>query len=276
MKKVTPIIVTAFFDIGRSDWDGTFGGHKLPTYLKRDTETYFKRFDNLAKNINNKIIVFSSPDNEERLSQYDNVSYYDGSDIFESAKAKYGRRINEVQKSNDFIQFVDTPSLPEYWNPDYVLINYLKSTFVLSAYQEEFKDIAYDVVAWIDFGYARDNVFVPQNKHWVFEYDDANNNVHLWTNAVSVDTVKTSPIFKLIKNGTPLIRGCHIVSNLTGWLRLKGEMAVAIDTLLDVGLIDDDQTMLLMAARKMNDRITYNIGDSNNWFEIFEKYNRSL
>ena len=43
-QKVTPIIVTAFFDIGRSDWDGTFNGHKLPTYLKRDTETYFKRF----------------------------------------------------------------------------------------------------------------------------------------------------------------------------------------------------------------------------------------
>lgn len=275
MEKVTPIVVTAFFDIGRSDWDGTFNGHKLPTYLKRDTETYFKRFDNLAKNINNKIIVFSSPDNEERFSKYDNVVFYDGTDIFESAKTKYGHRINEIQKSKDFISFVDTPSLPEYWNPDYVLINYLKSTFAIAAYQKNFKDHANDVITWIDFGYARDNVFVPQNKHWVFDYSNKNN-VYLWTNAVSVDTIKTSPIYRLIRNGTPLIRGCHIVSNYTGWLKLRDEMDNAINTLLDVDLIDDDQTMLLMAARKMNYRVTYNIGDSNNWFEIFEKYNWSL
>ena len=51
-------IVTAFVDIGRGDWEGVKNNQLIPPYIKRDTETYFKRFERLTK-LKNKIVCFT-------------------------------------------------------------------------------------------------------------------------------------------------------------------------------------------------------------------------
>ena len=54
MNEIT--IVTAFFDIGRSDWTPDRG---LPHYLHRTTDTYFERFEYLAQ-LENPMVIFTS------------------------------------------------------------------------------------------------------------------------------------------------------------------------------------------------------------------------
>ena len=57
-------IVTAFFDIGRGQWNSRQGGNQ--PFLKRTTDTYFRRFAHLAS-LDNEMVVFTSPDLVDRV-----------------------------------------------------------------------------------------------------------------------------------------------------------------------------------------------------------------
>ncbi|MEI9715915.1 WlaTC/HtrL family glycosyltransferase [Moellerella wisconsensis] len=56
-------IVTAFFDIGRSNWNAE-NGHS--NRLERNTDTYFSYFNKLAE-LDNEIIIFTSDDLKEKV-----------------------------------------------------------------------------------------------------------------------------------------------------------------------------------------------------------------
>ena len=58
-------IVTAFYDIGRSEWTEDRG---LPHYLHRTTDTYFERFSHMAS-LDNEMVIFTSEDLVERVKQ---------------------------------------------------------------------------------------------------------------------------------------------------------------------------------------------------------------
>jgi Bacterial protein of unknown function (HtrL_YibB) len=51
-------IVSAFFDIGRGDWQGEVSGTPIPAWQARSTETYLTWFNNLAR-LRNQMVIFT-------------------------------------------------------------------------------------------------------------------------------------------------------------------------------------------------------------------------
>ena len=145
-EKIT--IVTAFFDIGRGDWTADKG---LPGFIQRTNETYLERFSYLAK-LDNPMVIYTSEDFSERIAAL-RVGKEDLTKVvvvnFKENFIEEREMIKEIQNDPKFIEKI-TPSqrkMPEYWNADYVLVNYLKSTFVNHALSCGM--IETDLVAWL-------------------------------------------------------------------------------------------------------------------------------
>lgn len=259
----TVTIVTAFVDIGRGEWTGYKNNELIPNFIKRDTETYLKRFERLTK-LKNPIVCFTESKFFDRIkAMRDDIVLIGIDTVFEDHK-HLTEAIEHIQQEPAFIKFVNNKSSPERWSPEYVAINLMKSFFV--TYAVENKLAPSNTYAWIDFGYVRDDTICPPGLEWKFE---TNNKINLFT--VNQYTHGT-PIFEVVRTGEVFIQGCHIVAPANKWRYLKDLMSSSLSILLSTGLIDDDQTMLLMAYRSNpNEFILHHVGDAN-WFVIFEKY----
>ena len=260
MKNIT--IVTAFYDIGRENWNG----------YDRKTSFYFECFERLCQ-LQNKIIVFSQ---EKFKPLFDEIIQNKKSnliviyqDIFESNKDL----ISKIEKSQSNLQKIgglcDSGRPPEYWNPEYVLVNFLKSQFCISAI-EQVTDVD-NVVAWIDFGYLKKQEQIPESKIWKYDFEDK---IHLWN-------IKNIPeeidLLSTIRTNTVYIQGCHIVCTKNKWYNLNKLMNEQLEYLLSNNLVDDDQTLLLMSY--VSDPQKFIIHKENidyknlDWFFIFRYYN---
>lgn len=264
-------IVTAFKDLGRASWVGSVNGVEIPHYIKRDNITYFERFKRLTK-LNNKIICYIDDNLKDDLEKFvgvrENVVYIPINDVLNLFEAKYNyeleHKISKIQQNPAFVSLVDNKSSPEYWNPGYVLINYYKSFFVDHTIQHVNDE--YNNYAWIDFGYCRSDYDAVENKTFVY---DTQNRITLFMNGdQEVGNLMNRPIFDIIKTGDVLIQGCHIVGHRSQWMVLKTLMHNQIMSLMKNGLIDDDQTMLLMSFREFYRAFRLVPGSSTYWFTV--------
>jgi protein YibB len=259
-----PTIVTAFYNLDRGNWQGTVNGRKIPSIIKRDENTYFERFKRLTK-LKNRIIVFAQGIYEEKIRSYrEDIVFYNIDDLFSTHKSLI-ETITNIQKNQAFIDFVDNPALPEYWSAEYVLINLLKSQFVLTAIKSDAEpQLDY---AWIDFGYCRPEVFCPENSLWTF---DCKHKINLF--AIQ-DPDNTKPIFDIIKTNTVYFQGCHIVAPSNMWEAFNRLINESINELFNCSLVDDDQTLLLMSYKKQPHLFNVNMVDPKDWFVIFKDFN---
>lgn len=259
----TVTIVTAFVDIGRGEWTGYKNNELIPHYIQRDTNTYLQRFERLTK-LKNHIIVFTESKFVERIREMGgNVTIIGIDKVFEDHKHLVDA-ISNVQQDPSFIRFVENKSSPERWSAEYVTINLMKSFFVNYAVENDDKPT--DAYAWIDFGYVRDDTVCPPGMEWKFT---TKNKINLFT--INPFT-HSKPIFEIVKTGEVFIQGCHIVAPAHKWAYLKQLVSNSLTTLLNVGLIDDDQTLLLMSYRTNPSEFILNPVDKENWFVIFEKF----
>jgi protein YibB len=234
-------IVTAFYDIGRGDWTPDKG---LPHYLQRTTETYIERFSYLAQ-MENEMIVFSTADIIEKLKPLrgDRPTKFIDFDF----KEHYAKLIEEVAtlQRNENFQNMIHPSQranPEYWNPHYVVVNFLKSVFVNLAIKNNFA--SNELVSWLDFGYCRSEDKIPASKKWSYDFDV--NKMHLF----NYKEYDNKGIQDIISTNDVYILGAKIVGGKTAWPRFEAHMKASITLLGSNGLIDDDQTLMLIASVK--------------------------
>lgn len=254
-------IVTAFVDIGRGSWEGVKNNHPIPHFIKRDTDTYFKRFERLTK-LKNKIICYTESKFFDRVLALRPDIEVISIDSIWSDHDHLLDKIKSIQQHPSFINFVTQPSAPEYWSPEYVAINFLKSHFVDYAVLNNM--VTTNTAAWIDFGYCRDEVYCPPHTTWRF---DTENKINLFCqNPFTHD----KPIFELVRTGEVLIQGCHIVAPKGDWKYLKQLVNDSLTQLFNVGLVDDDQTLLLMSYRSAPEMFRLVPSDPSNWFTIFE------
>ena len=254
-------IVTAFVDIGRGEWEGVKNNQLIPHYIKRDTETYLKRFERLTK-LKNPIIVYTEEKFFDRIKSMREDITLIGIDSIWDDHSHLISKIDQVQQQSEFIRFVTNPSSPEYWSPKYVAINFMKSHFVSYAVQEGM--IETPDAAWIDFGYCRDEVYCPGGATWTFDTD---NKINLFCQN---PFTHNKPIFEIVRTGEVYMQGCHIVAPQNQWNILKQLVNDNLSTLFNTGLVDDDQTLLLMAYRTAPELFKLIPADPNNWFTIFE------
>lgn len=266
-----PTIITAFVDIGRSKWEGFLYGHPLPSYLKRTTDEYFTNFERLLK-LDNDMVVFTTEDLVPRFKSYQEkkpnlcVIGFDWKNCYLELK----EAINKIQLNPKFNRMIKQPFLPEYWNPDYVLINFLKSVFVNQAIGSGI--VATDLVGWIDFGYCRDDNTVPTNT-WSYDFDL--NKIHFFS--VKKFVPAHMDIKEVIINNHVFIQGCHIVASKEKWQYLESEMNVSVNTLIEHGWIDDDQTMLYMCyCRNPQKYAIHYLNENKGWFQVFQEFNHAV
>jgi len=256
-------IVTAFVDIGRDEWEGFKNGGTIAPYIKRSTDTYFERFERLCK-IANPIVCYTESKFFDRIKAIREDVTLINIDTLWNDHASVVNLIKTIQSEEAFSNFVDTPAAPEYWSPEYVAINFFKSFFV--AHANEAGIIKTENAAWIDFGYCRETLF-KDGYEWSF---NSNGKINLF----NIETLDNAPIFDIVRTGKVYIQGCHIVAPTKRWVELKGLMIQSMNQLVGTGLIDDDQTMLLMSYRMKPDSFILNKVHPSNWFVIFDpKYN---
>ena len=130
---------------------------------------------------------------------------------------------------------------PEYWNADYVLVNYLKSTFVNLAIESGLvKD---ELIAWLDFGYCRTPDKVPPSKGWSYHFNPEK--MHLFNYK---DFKPDDNINRIIATNDVYILGAKIVGGKKVWMEFGSLMKTALNTLLANELVDDDQTLMLLTT----------------------------
>lgn len=254
-------IVTAFFDIGRSNWPTN------PPYLRRSTDHYFQNFERLLK-LENQIIVHTSRDLEEKFRHYQhshpNLTVIGWENWVGDIWPEFFQPIERIQEQ--LRTWVQQPWNPEYWSPEYVIVNMLKSYFV--NYSIESNLVKTDLIAWIDFGYARQDEHVPTN---IWNYDFDSSKVHFFS--IKSNCPPHMDLTSIINSNDVWITGCHIVAGKERWKDLLVLVYHSIKILLTNNLIDDDQTVLYMAYCQKPELFSIHYIDPDDWFCIFRKFN---
>lgn len=231
-------IVTAFFDIGRKDFS---------TYPRANDEylEYFKVWGKMK----NKIVVYTNSAMGEEVRKYrkqygllerttiieiENEFLID-SELLESMK----------QVSNDKY-FLDyrfiTNALSNNYKYDYVML--LKYWCLSDAVKNKYAD---GMVAWMDFGFNHGSECYIKPEEFNFLWKTRlNNKIHIFT----LEEITKKPIFHLVRTLSDNIMGCLIILPSKYCLELWKLIKEAMISLCDIGFIDDDQLLLLMAYRK--------------------------
>ena len=233
-------IVTAFFSINRENWKG----------FQRSDELYFNYFKEWAK-LKNNIIVYTEKEElkEQILSFRSDLGLKDKTkvvvipDISEIAPALLSE-MQSVAKEPIHKKFRLMPEHPEVWNATYDYVMLLKMWCCADAVE---KGYAKDMVAWMDFGYNHGGTII----------DSTSNFNYLWTydfpekiNVFLIQELDKRPIFDIIFSMDTYIMGMMIVASANLWGQFWNMMQENMRKLISVGIIDDDQNVILMCLRE--------------------------
>lgn len=260
-------VVTAFFDIGREGWRET---ETAPSRFRRDVEHYFQQFGRLAK-LRNPMVVFVAPEHAarvlalrrnfglERQTSVVTIEKLFDQPLLEGIAAETKKRMTPR-----FRRWVLHPEFPEYREPLYVLVNALKAAFVNTAIDLDLVHTAQS--AWVDFGYCHDDERFDPGESWRFDAGDRMNLFYL----TELDEL---PIYRIVRYGTVYFQGCHVVGPTSAWRSFAKEIARAHDALLGSDLVDDDQTLMLMAWRRDPTQYRIHGVTSDDWRVLFRRFN---
>jgi protein YibB len=259
-------VVTAFFDIGRASWQ--LGKHA--SVFRRSCEQYLNWFGNLAS-LKNSMVIFT----EERFADQvlalrcqhglQSVTKIIVIENLFGAQGPLASQIASVSMTMrpELHAFVKNSEAPEFQSAKYVVLCLLKTVLVNTVIKLQLNNSPQ--VAWIDFGYCRDGDRFDQTVPWCFDCGDRMNMFYL-------REPDDRPIFDIIKSGDVYFQGCHLVGPQHTWSRLQQLVDEAVASLLVCGLIDDDQTALLMAYRRDPELFRIHAVDPSDWFVIFRKF----
>ena len=259
-------IVTAFFDIGRGDWTPDKG---LPHYLHRTNQTYLERFGHMAK-LENPMVVFTSKEfvSDIRFLRQDrttDIFTIDFQDNFKDLREK----VSAIQKNKEFQSKINPRECrnPEYWNADYVTVNTLKSSFITKAIENDV--VSTDLVAWMDFGYCREESTLNGVKKWKYPFDK--NKIHFFN---IKEWVPNTYISDVIFNNDVHITGPCIVAGKEMWFTLEKLVHHSINELMKNNLVDDDQTLLLMSYLQKPELFELHPVSKSDWFVAFKEFSK--
>lgn len=236
-------IVTAFFDIGRENWQGK---------MQRSNEKYFEYFDFWAR-IKNKVIMYTEPQYREKvLAIREKYGLAGKTEVIPiENKAELDREVYEAMEKalkNPIAQsFRVERNHPEVYNPDYNYIMYLKYYFLSKAAKD---GITGNMCAWMDFGYNKGGHFYTNVDDFDFLWttDLTSDKIHLFTFGAE-EELWEFPIFEVVRTLEVYISGEMIIAPKTLAEDFRALCRRAELSLGDTGLSDDDQTILLMAYR---------------------------
>ncbi|SPY79351.1 protein YibB [Providencia rustigianii] len=229
-------IITAYFDIGRGEWNSS---HGYSDRLERTTDTYFDYFNKLAK-LDNKMIVFTSSNFKEKVLEIRKGKPTHVITIDIHKKFKYiTKKIASIQNSEQFKKLIkpEQQKNPEYWSPEYVLVTNLKAYFVNKAITLGLVDN--ERIAWVDFGYIRKEKTLNGLTEWNHPFD--RKKIHFFSIKEGLDLTNEAEVMKRVIDNDTYVIGGVIVGTKEKWARLY-QLAITVQkNLLLSSVIDDDQ-----------------------------------
>ncbi len=264
-------IVTAFFDIGRGN--SRVGERIMPEYFIRSTDTYFEYFSHMAK-LENDMVIFTTEEFKERILSLrkgygnTNVVIFD----FHNRLPLIKKMIAKVQQNPDFIKRVNSDQIQniEYWFPEYVLVNQLKTYFVNKAIYDGLTK--HDLVAWVDFGYCRSTETLGKIKKWQYDFD--RRFIHLFSIEKKVKLNSYEDVLCFIFNNQVYLIGGCIIGTKEKWLSFLKLLYQNQKMLLKENIIDDDQGIYAMCLFKKPELFQINYLGKEQWFSLFKKYDK--
>lgn len=236
MKDIT--IVTAFFDIGR-------GGDKYE--IRRGVEQYFKYFDFWAR-IRNNLVVYVAPQDKENVLAIRKKYNLDKNTVVVEIDNVYSvfpelfNRMNAVANSKfrEYRYYIN--SMSDDARYDYIMM--MKYWFLQDAVE---RNLVSGMVAWVDFGFNHGGVCYPVAEEFDFIWEwDFSDKIHIFT---LNDVNNVLPIASL-QLQFDTIMGMIVVCPKEKTKILRDLILKAMDALLMLQCIDDDQQLLLMACRE--------------------------
>jgi protein YibB len=260
-------IVTAFFDIGRGGWTTEKG---FPEHIHRATDTYIERFGYLAT-LGNEMVIYTSPDLAPRVMELrkgkedkTTVIPLDLATIFPERR----EAIKRIQSDPAFRARINPGQIrnPEYHSPDYVVVTNLKAYFVAHAVQNNLVHNAQ--VAWLDFGYCRGMEALGGSDHWSYNFNPGK--IHLF---VFGEYKSVLPINEIVANNIVYVAGAAVVAERKLWAVLARLMNKAADELQQHTMVDDDQTLFLMASLYRPDLFELHPIPDQQWQPVLKMFN---
>lgn len=236
----TPLIsiVTAFFELNRSKVTGD----------GRTTDSYLKSFAFWAR-VRNPLVVFGTAETCEQA-----FAIRDRFGLGKSTKTIVvpdlftidPELLNGLKRSMGepiYRRYRFKPSKPEALMPEYNYLMCHKPYFVADAVE---KGLVGENVAWIDFGYNINGVYYLVPEEFDFEWrHPVNGKIHYF-NCRDTDE---RPIFEIVRTMGDCFQGNFIVSPAKYWPMMRERYRRYMKELIDCGLPDSDQTLMIMLYR---------------------------
>jgi protein YibB len=260
-------IVTAFFDLGREKWTPENGYTKG---FQRTTSVYLDRFATLAS-LNNELVVYTSPDlvpevaaRRKGKESSTKIIPFPFFDLFKEER----EAIQRIQQTPSFINLVNPIQRlnPERISPNYILLTNLKSYFVTHAIQNGFvKD---DQAAWVDFGYFRSAEALAGSERWQYAFEPEK--IHLFAFCRYHGEIFINDI---VGNNIAYIVGGCVVAQKKLWPALTMLTKRASQELAARSMVDNDQTLFLLASLYRPDLFDIHLVGPEGWWEPFLFFN---
>ncbi len=250
-------LVTAFFNIGRENFKA----------IPREDSKYFNEFEQWAR-LQNKLIVYTHPQMKQRvldirrkfgLEQKTIVITIEN--IFE-IESEIFNRMKVVSESKWFKDFRILPNATSNI-PEYSYLMLLKTYFLNDAVG---RNLTSAQVAWIDFGFNHGSDLYLNPEEFSFEWKYSFSHHIQYFYYLKYDE---KPIFEIVRRLCDCIMGCLIVAPSDLCSELWNLNRNAMITLLDMGLIDDDQLIHMMSYRKKPELFKLS---KSKWFLPLKEY----
>lgn len=234
-------IVSAFININRGNWKN----------FSRSDEQYYNYFTLWAKVKNELVVYVETKELKDKILKFRRECGLEDKtkvillDNIQSIDPELYESIKKACQNTSQQEFRTKKNNPEVWNYDYDYIMLLKMWCTNNAVE---KGYAKGMVAWVDFGYLHGgkSSIDPKsdfNFEWAYEFDNK-------INVFSVQELDDKPVFEIVQNMDTYIMGTILVAPDNLWPVFWKLMRENMITLNRCGLVDDDQTIILMCYRQ--------------------------
>ncbi len=247
------ILVTDFFDVGR-------GNDSDPT-LRRTSSKYMEEFKRWAR-IHNRLIVYTDPASAPEIREIrksfgmeEKTTIIVIEDVF-SLEPELFAKMDKFSKEESYLKFRYLPKASSS-NPKYDYLWMMKYYFMNDALERGLLD-GVDNIAWFDFAFDHGGAVYYDETDFDFTWEyDWQGKIHIFC---LKDPDKTSCITTL-QYLPDCVQGC-MYGVATSMVPVFWKMVrEAIEALLMIEVLDDDQEMVLMAYKKYPENFVVHITD---------------
>lgn len=262
-EKQEVLFVTALFNINRKDWKS----------YARSQDTYLDYFKTWARLDNHLVAYFDSEETAQKaLDIRKSFGREEKTEVivvdYKAIDSNLLSRIEDVASNPIQQSFHIRTDSPEAWNALYVYVMFLKGWCMKEAARNHPE---YNTLSWIDFGLGRGNDIFAKPEEFNFTFKTYAFDKIMFHPIKEIHNISSHiPIFDLVKSGDTYICGGYYMGPNALWQQFFDLTYRYLNSMLDCGFIDDDQTLLFMVCRN-NPDIAGTFNANPNRYETFCK-----